>query len=232
MGALTREQFEEELDKSFSRFFTILNTHEALRQFVSMKHDEFYKVAVDQARAAIDKILEQYGDIRSAKLEELLPLFVPVCVDEFPAQRNRLWLIGSVSAFEVCLKHNIEAVLRHKPELIDEKFIKDKAPHHKQLKALDKLFQKLDFLENKLAITFHEKDFAREQLVEIHFRRNMFVHHDGLVTDRYVKRVKNTQYKEGDVLDDSNEYCEKSGRCLAQAAVHLHMALLKKFSKG
>ncbi|MGO9568348.1 MAG: hypothetical protein ACLP5H_12475 [Desulfomonilaceae bacterium] len=124
------------------------------------------------------------------------------------------------------------AVLRHKPELIDEKSSKDKPPDHKQMKALDKLYEKLDFLENKLAIKFDDKDFTRGQLEEIQVRRNMFVHHDGLVTDRYLKRVKNTQYKEGDILDVSDVYREKSGRCLAQAAVHLHLALLNEFSKG
>ena len=232
MRGLTRHQFEEELDKSFGRFFTILNTHEALRQFITMKHDEFYEVAADQARVAIGKILEQHDDIRSARMEELLPTFVRVCVNEFPDQRNRLWLIGSVSAFEVYLKDNIVAVLRNKPDLIDEQFRMHKAPHHNQMKALDKFYQKLDFLENKLAIKFDDKDFSREQLEEIQVRRNVLVHHDGIVSDRYVKKVKNSQYIEGDVLDVSSEYCEKSGRCLAQAAVHLHMALVKKFSRG
>ena len=232
MGLLTRDQFEEELEKSFSRFFTILSTHEALRQFITIKHDEFVKMADEQARAAIDKIHEQHEDVRSAKIEELLPTFVSTCVDEFPAQRNRLWLIGSVCAFEVYFKDHIGAVLSHKSELIDEKFGKGEAAHHKQMKALDKFSEKLDFLENRLGIKFNNEDFTREQLQEIQVRRNMFVHHDGLVTRQYVKTVRNTQYKEGDGLDFSPEYCEKSGKCLAKAGVHLHMSLLKKFSNG
>ncbi len=232
MRGLTRDQLVEKLDQSFSRFFTILNTHEALRQFIRMKHDEFLKIADDQARAAIDKILEQHGDIHSAKVEELLPTFARVCVAVFPAQRNRLWLIGSVSAFEVYFKDNIEAVLRHSPELIDEKFRRGVAPHHKQMKALDRFSEKLDFLEYRLAIKFNDKDFTREQLEEIQVRRNMFVHHDGHVTDQYLTRVKRTKYKKGDILDLSNEDCGKSGKCLAQAALHLHMSLLEKFSNS
>ncbi len=233
MSKLDADQFEEKLIEAFGRFFTILNTHQVFRRFVETKQPEFYEMAVTDARQALDKILSKHGDIGSVNLKEKFPLVVPGFVSEFPLQRNQLWLIGSVSAFEVYFKEAIVLVLRHKPDLIDEKHEKDRAPLHKQMEALRSLKDKLDFSATKLRVEFNDKEFTRDQLSEIQARRNAFVHHDCVVTEQYLRGLhEGTRPELGDCLDVPDEYRETSGKCLAQAGLHLNRNLLKKFSRG
>jgi hypothetical protein len=231
MGGLDSRQFEQALSKAFARFVTILNVHTQLRDDVAHKQEEFLERANKTAQSALEDIQKRHEDISSADTNRLWALLTPEYVLEFPPILNRLWLIGSVSAFEVYPRNIIIAVLRHKPDLIEQKYRKEKAPLHKHMAELNKFYLKLNFLEGKRLIVFKEKEFPRHQLEEITLRRNLFVHSDGIVDEPYVKWVKGTSYKVGDEIDISGEYCEKSVKCLAQAVVHLQMSLLEKFVK-
>ena len=62
--------------------------------------------------------------------------------------------------------------------------------------------------KHKVNISFNNNEF--DEFKEIYYRRNIVVHHKGIVNDAYIKNVVNTDAKSGDKLPVTEKYIMKS----------------------
>jgi hypothetical protein len=68
-----------------------------------------------------------------------------------------------------------------------------------------------------------------DQLVEIHARRNLFVHNGGVVNRRYLDAVTDTSATFGQRLDVSSEYWAETVEVLSNVARHARDHLTRKY---
>ncbi|WP_111900635.1 hypothetical protein [Aeromonas veronii] len=162
----------------------------------------------------------------------------------------RNYLVSFVSEYDAYLGQLTRAILKAKPELLNDcdrqltfseltlfKNI-DEAREHILDKEVESLLrnshhQQFRWLESKFHVTLTTGLKSWPTFIEIMERRNLFVHCDGIVSEQYLKNCKEhgvdvSQLKVGDKLVSDPSYLREAYVCLYEISVKLSQVLWRK----
>jgi hypothetical protein len=164
--------------------------------------------------------------------------------DRYPGMLFEMAFIYFVAAFEGYMQDVTEMTLLQRPETL-------KSGKQLSIEKIVDLTQRgilLQFLAEREVVELGYRSFAEqanyyrekfkleiaavaelEELIEIHARRNLYVHNGGVVNARYTELVVDTELKIGQRLQMSSEYWINVQQALTGVASHVRDHLTRKF---
>jgi len=167
----------------------------------------------------------------------------------------RSLFVSGVSHFDVFIGRIVKTILDTQPNIISPektlsfadikgfRTIKEAVDHliDKEIDALlfDSHSAHLDWLSKKTGVPLPDKlSLEIPIFIELTERRNLFVHADGVVTERYIRQCKEGGAKvangcnRGSKLGMSPEYFRSSMECLYKVATKTSFLVWRKFTKN
>jgi len=167
----------------------------------------------------------------------------------------RSLFVSGVSRFDVFIGTLVKIILDTQPNIISPektlsfadikcfKTIREAVDHliDKEIEALlfDSHSAHLDWLSKKTGVQLQDKLFSEIPVfVELTERRNLFVHVDGVISERYLRQCKEVDVKiakecaKGSELGMDPEYFKNSMECLYRVATKVTFLLWRKFKQS
>lgn len=233
----------KEFETHFSRFTSEFLLLRCFQQVISNNQEDFFNQALRMVTEPSEGLLRGESLHFSSEVYEKLIQALPSMILRFPGLLNQVLLIRSVSCFEVFLTECLKTVLQLEPQLFDH-FVSEKGKKGTQvrkqklkrktlgekIRVLKSFEEKIGFFESQIGMDLVHHKFTLDDLREVHERRHLLVHRDGIVDNKYLDKTGNTHCSIGEHIETSNDYMENALKTVNQAALYVYMQLVEKFS--
>ncbi len=168
-------------------------------------------------------------------------------IDTYPHLLINMSFIYLVALFDAFLTDVFVAVLVERPEALksNKQLTYDKILELQQKGELiefmarreinelsyKSIADQSDYYKAKFNIDLADSGVELTALIEIRARRNLLVHNNGIVNDKYMETVKNTTYNLGESVEISFDYWNGCKKQLNSVATFVYESVFEKFVK-
>jgi hypothetical protein len=168
-------------------------------------------------------------------------------IDKYPPLLINMAFIYLVALFDAFLTDIFAAVLIEKPEALksNKQLTYDKILELQQKGELVEFMARREinelsyksmadqssYYKNKFSINLADSGVELVTLIEIREKRNLLVHNNGIVNDKYIEKVNCTTYKLGERVEITFDDWSACKEQLDSVAAFVHKSVLEKFVK-
>jgi hypothetical protein len=168
--------------------------------------------------------------------------------DEYSRIMRRMALVYLIALYDALLCDLLKVVFRRNPKMLKsgertmtyEEILSFETTDGLVSRIVDQEVYKFGFLSlsdqamyvhKRLKLQLTHSSTELSELIEFREVRNLLVHANGVVNEKYIKTVKGSAYVVGDVVEIDGEYLRRAFTRFSDAAENFCEALIEKFGR-